>query len=791
MKLKFKHLFLGSVLLLTGLTPLMVACAKKQIDDKINPTIPSDEEKRASDKHGGLVEVQPERPSINLPGTNPTNPTIPTNIPGKPQLAIDNIEAYRKLSTTEKNKVDLEGYVKALEGLRGEFNDLQKRLNERYKLPILSESEIEEYNKKAQGAGQPDYKSAILRNFSVVNKDNYLYINPIRDSTKAAYWNSTPGNRGLPRYLPNEIYKKVALQTFAIEFSNFNEEMAKVQGGQNYSSLTYKGTAWILDYELDDSGYPTKWYLATNAHVAAALMKKESDGSRFTNIVDEKAEAQRYQKAKAAFDAGENKWKELTKPYQEKIERLYGEKNRYIGLKQQAETNGDAAKTKEYEDLIKKIEDIELPAAYQEQNANATVEWNKLDLQFRIDYDKAAKDLKAGFLGSTKTVSLSHFNQDTPLNQWLRTNAIAPTVEKVNLSPDQVKLIYAGIDFLKTSPKDYVDPSSPISKIEESADFAVLEINFKKANDSDYKYVKNTGTGVFFEEKPIESAEALAKLITSDYANWKKEEQISFITKSLKATYKEDAKATISDVTLTDGKKTTLSRSNLNLISVGFPTSSTDGYITPTYDQTEDLLEKSSQSLWINKPIYIGEGREEAGRVSTKEYGGGFNRTLAIRTFLNMPGITDYTIASPLIRSESNEGYVYNYIKDTESTYKGNQYTNYGLGYSLSSWQPLGGASGSSVRTIDNKLIGINFAVADGTGVSLTAFTQAFRSEGETYNGFYGKYQLEEYDLIYGGGKKQRTSYREALKSLKANIKTALFPNGINEIPEEFKFKNQ
>ncbi|SYV95760.1 Uncharacterised protein, partial [Mycoplasmoides gallisepticum] len=37
-------------------------------------------------------------------------------------------------------------------------------------------------------------------------------------------------------------------------------------------------------------------------------MKKESDGSRFTNIVDEKAEAQRYQKAKAAFDAGENKW---------------------------------------------------------------------------------------------------------------------------------------------------------------------------------------------------------------------------------------------------------------------------------------------------------------------------------------------------------------------------------------------------------------------------------------------------------------------------------------------------
>ncbi|UUM19426.1 Ig-specific serine endopeptidase MIP [Mycoplasma sp. 1018B] len=783
MKSKLKKLFLSNVILLSALTPLAAACNGNTTNT------PSDPNQPPIADPGEPVTPEPSFPTF--PGTGGgSSSTTHGRIPGKPDLAEQDINAYNRLSAEERNKVDLEGYVKALEDLRGEFNDLQKRLNERYELPILSESQIKEYNKKAQAAGQPDYKSAILRNFSVVNKDNYLYINPIRNSTKAAYWNSVPGNRGIPRYLPNEIYKKVALQTFAIEFSNVNEEMAKVQGGQKYSSLTYKGTAWILDYELDDSGYPTKWYLATNAHVAAALMKKENDGSRFTNIVDEEAEVQRYQKAKAAFDAGEKKWKELTKPYQEKIEHLYREKNKYIGLKQKAETNGETAKAKKYEDLIKKIEDVELPAAYQKQNANATIEWNKLDLQFRINYDKAAKDLKAGFLGSTKIVSLSHFNENTPLKQWLRTNAIAPTVEKVHLSPDQVKLIYAGVDFLKTSPKDYVDPSSPISKIEESADFAVLEINFKKTDDNDYKYVKNTGTGDFFEEKSIENAQALAKLMTSGYAEWDKQEQISFISKSLKETYEEDAKATISDVTLTNDRKITLPKSNLNLISVGFPISSTDGYITPTYNQTEDLLEKSSQSLWINKPIYIGEGREETGRVSTKEYGGGFNRTLGIRTFLNMPGITDYTIASPLIRSESNEGYVYNYIKDTESSYEGNQYTNYGLGYSLNSWQPLGGASGSSVRTIDNKIVGINFATADGAGVSLTAYTQAFRSEGETYNDFYGKYKLEAYDLIYGGGPNQRTSYRQALESLNKDIKTALFPNGVSEdqIPQEFRF---
>ncbi|MFA7704077.1 Ig-specific serine endopeptidase MIP [Mycoplasmopsis synoviae] len=796
MKLKFKHLLLGNVLLLTGLTPLMVACvdtsSKKQIDDKINPTTPSDEEKRANDKHGGLVEVQPERPSINLPGTNPTNPTIPTNIPGKPQLAIDNIEAYRKLSTTEKNKVDLEGYVNALSRLHGGLENVQNIISQRYNIPALNETQIQTYNQKAAAASQPDYASALLRNFSIVNNNNYLYVNPIRDSSKAAYWNSTPGNRGLPRYLPNEIYKKAAMQTYAIEFFNRNSELEKIPKGSSKAYLTYRGTAWILDYELDSNGYPTKWYLATNAHVAAGFMKAKSDGSRFTNIVDLNAEKKRFEKAQKTFDEGQTKWEKISKNYLEKIERLHAEVNRYHGLKQQAETNGNAAKVSEYENLIKKIQDNDLPAAYQEKDSKTLEEWNKLPFEYRKAWSDSQETLKGGFLGETTSIVISHFNQNTPLNQWLRTNAVAPTVEKFTFKPEQVKLVYAGVDFLKSSPKDYIDPSSPISQIEESADFAVLEIDFNHpsgVNDT-YKYTtRNTLQPTSDQENVVENARELAKVATSNYANWKKKDQISFISKSLKATYEEDQKAIINDVTLTNGQKTNAKKASLNFISVGFPISSTDNHLEKTYDTVVDQLEEDSQSLWINKPIYIAEGKENS-IIGTKEYGGSLNPTLSIRNFLNMPGITDFTISNPLIQAEKNVGYVYNFIKDTESKYQGNQYTNYGLGYSLNSWQPLGGASGSSVRTIDNKLIGINFATADGAGVSLTAFTQAFRSEGESYNGFYGKYQLEEYDLIYGGGKNQRTSYRQALESLNANIKTALFPNGINKIPEEFKFKN-
>ncbi|SYV97567.1 Membrane-associated lipoprotein precursor [Mycoplasmopsis edwardii] len=65
----------------------------------------------------------------------------------------------------------------------------------------------------------------------------------------------------------------------------------------------------------------------------------------------------------------------------------------------------------------------------------------------------------------------------------------------------------------------------------------------------------------------------------------------------------------------------------------------------------------------------------------------------------------------------------------------------------------------------------------------------AFRSEGHDYHGLFGdKYKLPEYDLIYGGGENQKNSYREALKAKYPNIQTNLFPNGLNEIPDKFKF---
>jgi len=114
-----------------------------------------------------------------------------------------------------------------------------------------------------------------------------------------------------------------------------------------------------------------------------------------------------------------------------------------------------------------------------------------------------------------------------------------------------------------------------------------------------------------------------------------------------------------------------------------------------------------------------------------------------------------------------------------------------GLEYLPKHFAPAGGASGTSVRNQKNELVAIYHAKYDSSKTGLAA---AFRSEGYDYQGLYGNYNLPQYDLIYGGGKDQteKKSYREAMKDIyqNNNIKTALFPDGFDKIPDEFKFNN-
>ncbi|VEU76656.1 Ig-specific serine endopeptidase MIP [Mycoplasmopsis columbina] len=756
MKKNFKLLFY------LGLSmPFLAFSAISCSPDKKN--IPPDE---------GHVDVEPNVPVFN----NDPVDTNYGNIPGKPKLSK---AEYDKLSESERNRVDLEAYSSAL----------QQALGSKYpskEVPLLTGDKLKTYNEKASLAGQPDYESAYRRNFSLVSENNNLILNPLQYQLTAAYWNSTPGNRGLPRWLPNDLYKSIALQSFAIAFNNVNSLI------DDKSSKQAKGTAWILDYELDDNGYPTKWYLATNLHVAAALTKTTADG-RFSNVVDLEAEKATYDQWKTILDETTAYYEELVKPFQERrlpieneIERLQSERRKVetdaVGAEgdQKAEYERQLAK---YDQLInEQYEKLEVIG----KEESAALEKNWYANEKSAQYTKASKKIQS-YLGLTQSIKLEHFNEDTPLRQDLKINADALTVDTFLFDPDQVKIVYAANDFLTSSPKNYLDVDSPYKDLEEMADFAVLEFDFTNSKNS-YKYIsKQSG------ERIVANAHDLAKKATSNFANWNASKKFKFATNSLKAKVLENSNDELIDVTTPNGGTTKIPKSLVNLLALGFPNSASDNKLD-TREMTDVQREglKYTQSLWVNKPYYINPTYKEAGKSFTVDYGAGLNKTLALRNTLEIPGITDITITSPILNAAEKEAFDANFLKDTQSSYKGHNYINYGLGYSLGAWQPLEGASGSSIRTIDNEIVGINFASLDAYGNSLASIIQAFRSEGDDYKGFYGNYKLEQYDLIYGGGRNQRTSYRQALKDFKNSetVKTYLFSNGLQDenVPKEYKF---
>ncbi|MBR3347942.1 MAG: hypothetical protein IKG36_00810, partial [Mycoplasmataceae bacterium] len=89
------------------------------------------------------------------------------------------------------------------------------------------------------------------------------------------------------------------------------------------------------------------------------------------------------------------------------------------------------------------------------------------------------------------------------------------------------------------------------------------------------------------------------------------------------------------------------------------------------------------------------------------------------------------------------------------------------------------GSSGCMLMDKDGYTWGIHFGGDPNAQVGISV---ALYCEGFNYGGKFGKYNLEGYDLIEGGFPNQKTSYKQNLKKLYdgQNIKTKLFPNGLN-----------
>ncbi|VEU70207.1 Ig-specific serine endopeptidase MIP [Mycoplasmopsis glycophila] len=757
------------LLSLSSSIPLLAAaCAGKTIKSEPEPKNPITEKggsNNGSSEGGDVVDYpnDPNNGSISFPGFEQDKTNQPSKIPlPNPEISSEYSRLFKfdDLSLNYNNP-DQEGLKKYIEYESIYLKELINRLNmapyvEKYK--EYSADFITNFDNKSKETYQPFFRDAFLKNYSIPDPSgSHLVLNPLQHDLKRSYYGSDANDRGKPRYLANELYKNAAIETFEIRFNNQNDIIKNGKKGAfrgQHEQRVYNGTAWILDYvPTNDGSYPTKWYIATNLHVVMPFRRQAGlQGEPYKNLAQSQKEADALREPNIRY----NQMIDESNEAMQKMEQLklkYGENNA------------------EYKKLLNK---------YTIVDANNPSEWI-------LEYNKvlkAKKEAENNVYGYTQSITLSKFRTNVPIRKELSPNKWDPWIDTVTLRPNQVKIVYAATDFLNQSPSDYLAADDPNANYEEMVDFAILEVDFSKQQPDSFEnaigYSSNLVDGSDNFTK-VQNVNQLAEIMTNDYAGTRSSVHSRMANYDVLTEYDNIANQMVE---VRDGDKNiSVSKMNVNFIAVGFPTSRTD------YDLSAKSLKPSQRalldytsSLWTNKPRSKDKG--------VIEYGHSLSKNFAYRNFVNKPGITDLTITSPVFNREKNEPFSVEVFKDPRSTYQGDKYLTYGLGYVLTNWQPMSGSSGSSIRDIDGNILAINFASGDILGNTLINLSQALRSNGYDYQGQYGKYNLEQYDLIYGGGKNQKTSYRQALEKLYgSNFKTNLFKKGTQIIPEAYKFK--
>lgn len=328
----------------------------------------------------------------------------------------------------------------------------------------------------------------------------------------------------------------------------------------------------------------------------------------------------------------------------------------------------------------------------------------------------------------------------------------------VNVPTDKdhnfINTIYTATDFLTTKPSDFLTPqqAEKYKNTDEFIDFAVFEVDFEKLAKVNGAFIQQGGQPEENKET-IKTAPELAKLVTNEYAT-KTDKHIKF----LKTSY-------LKDYQKIDGPILDNTKWKDYLYAVGYPVVGAE--------QIDNTTDRAGNALWTNS-FYKLLNDEQRNDQKYQNLGNLLSKQLGYRSFINKAGIVDGFIAIPKTDAQPLR-------------YGDKHYWNMALEYSLFNFAAGGGSSGSSVRNQNNEIVGI---IHLGNQGSLLSVAAALRSEGYNYNGLYGKYNLAQYDLIYGGAEKQKTSYRQALADKYGNdFKTNIFKNTVKTIPTDFIFK--
>ena len=187
---------------------------------------------------------------------------------------------------------------------------------------------------------------------------------------------------------------------------------------------------------------------------------------------------------------------------------------------------------------------------------------------------------------------------------------------------------------------------------------------------------------------------------------------------------------------------------------LGFPAIRRDSFWRPTILTTSNSINDTSDDL--------------ATLASSKYY----------NSFEGKTGMFDAALGLSFFGYNYREAYQVN-----------NWYVSSGLIYPLDYGSLGEGSSGSMLMDKDGYTVGIHFA---GDFKASTGFSTALYSEGFSYGGKFGKYNLQSYDLIdgnrAGNHPNQKHSYRTNLvKFYGDDYKTNLYPNGVAKELKKFK----
>ncbi|MBG0730738.1 Ig-specific serine endopeptidase MIP [Mycoplasma sp. 'Moose RK'] len=199
-----------------------------------------------------------------------------------------------------------------------------------------------------------------------------------------------------------------------------------------------------------------------------------------------------------------------------------------------------------------------------------------------------------------------------------------------------------------------------------------------------------------------------------------------------------------------------------------------------TVDSNADFeLRNDSVSPWTNKNFRLFSSTNPTDPLING--GSEFAWSRSFRSFVNLPGLSDFLISAPVFENEYAK---LHYFDQSSNERKTKKYLNAGLGTIIDNFTATNGVSGSPVFLKNGEIYSLVYASNSTASASLTL---NLRSYGQDYSGYYGGYNLPKYDLIYGDSSStatQKKSYWAALSSLyksASNFKTSLFPDGIDK----------